>query len=77
MNASLKFADRLVIIDTMPTVKHSRFIEILSIDPLQWDSVQMHTWFLSEVMIPLDLKSEATVDIAWSMDYSADTWIVA
>ena len=77
MNASLKLADRLIIIDTVPIIKHSRFIQIFAIDPLQLNYMQRHAGFLSEVMIPFDLKSKAAVYVTGSMDYGADEWIVA
>lgn len=77
MNASPKLANRLIIIDTGPIVKHSRFIEIFPIDPLQRDDMQRHTGLISEVMIPFDLKLKATVYITGSMDYGADGWILA
>jgi hypothetical protein len=39
--------------------------------------MQRHTGLVSEVMVPFDLKSKATVYITRSMDYGADRWILA
>lgn len=76
MNASLKLTNRLIVVDAVTIIKHSLFIEISSLDPLQWDYMHRHAGFISKVMISFDLKLKAVVDITGSMDYGSDEWIV-